>query len=173
MNFKNKNWIIWVLGALFIAPLLAASSSGAVASLSYLGQSGLPRGMRNNNPGNLRIGSSPWKGKIPVAQNQDGAFEQFEAYVWGIRAMILNLRNYFNGGFNTINKIIYKWAPPGDNNNTPAYVATVSNQTGFGPDQVLEFNQDTLKKLVRAMAYVENGRDAVTPDQFNYSWSIL
>ena len=173
MTEQTKRVILLAAGVLLVAPLLAASGSGSVATLSYLGQKSLPRGMRNNNPGNIRIGASPWKGKIPVARNTDGAFEQFEAYVWGIRAMILNLRSYFNAGTNTLRKIITKWAPSSDGNDTAAYIATVSAQTGLGPDAVLNFDQATLRKLVRAMAWVENGRDAVADDQFNYAWKLV
>ncbi|MCA9329527.1 hypothetical protein KDA11_02695, partial [Candidatus Saccharibacteria bacterium] len=36
---------------------------------------GTPRGIRNNNPGNIRISNNQWRGKIPVSQNTDGSFE--------------------------------------------------------------------------------------------------
>lgn len=173
---EAKKLALIAVGVVLALPLLAATGGGsagaALAALSYLGQAGLPRGMRNNNPGNIRISGNAWQGKIPVSSNTDGAFEQFKSYVYGIRAMILNLRSYFNNGNNTLRKIITKWAPAADNNDTAAYIFTVSAKTGFGPDQVLTFDQGTLRKLVRAMAFVENGRDAVTDQQFNYAWGL-
>lgn len=173
---EAKKLALIAVGVVLALPLLAATGGGsagaALAALSYLGQAGLPRGMRNNNPGNIRISGNAWQGKIPVSNNTDGAFEQFKTYVYGIRAMILNLRSYFNGGNNTLRKIITKWAPAADNNDTAAYIFTVSAKTGFGPDQFLTFDQGTLRKLVRAIAFVENGRDAVTDQQFNYAWGL-
>lgn len=151
-----------------------AATSASVATLSYLGQSGLPKGMRNNNPGNIRIGSSPWQGKIPNSQNTDGAFEQFTTYAYGIRAMIKNLLSYYNNGLNTLQGIIYKWAPPGDNNDSAAYVNFVALRTGLSPTQPLDLrNQTTMRKVVMAMAEMENGRPAVTTEQFNYAWTLV
>jgi len=173
MSAQVQRLILIAVAFFIVTPLLAASGAGSVATLSYLGQNNLPRGMRNNNPGNIRISSNTWKEKLPIGQNTDGAFEQFRAYVWGIRAMILNLRSYFNSGTNTIRKIITKWAPSSDGNDTDAYINTVSAQTGLAPDQVLTFDRGTLQKLVRAMAYVENGRDAVQPNQFNHAWDLI
>lgn len=148
-----------------------AATSASVATLSYLGKSGYPRGMRNNNPGNIRIGSSPWQGKIPTGQNTDGSFEQFTSYVYGIRAMIKNLLNY---NLNTIRGIVYKWAPPQDNNATEKYVDFVAIKTGLSPTQPLNLqDKNTLRKIVMAMAEMENGRPAITADQFNYAYSLI
>lgn len=184
MKKKQKNWLIAggaLLGLLFLSNRAKGATNGGngagsgVASLSYLGQSGLPRGMRNNNPGNIRISSTAWKGKVPVASNTDRAFEQFTAWVWGIRAMIKNLQSYQRDrGLNTLNQIISTWAPAADNNNTTAYVAAVSMDTGINPTQPLNLtDKNTMRKLVKAMAKVENGRTAVTDPQFDYAWSIL
>lgn len=152
----------------------SASTSASVANLSYLGQSGLPKGMRNNNPGNIRVSSNPWQGKIPLSQNTDGAFEQFTTYVYGIRAMIKNLLSYYNSGLNTLQSIIYKWAPPSDNNDTANYVNFVGIRTGFSPTQPLDLtNQTTMRKVVMAMSEMENGRPAVTTEQFNYAWGLI
>lgn len=176
---KRRDKYLLAAGAVLLALVALtgtaqAATSASVATLSYLGQSGLPKGMRNNNPGNIRVSSNAWQGKIPLSQNTDGAFEQFKAYVWGIRAMIKNLLSYYENGLNTLQSIIYKWAPPSDNNNTAAYVAFVANKTGFSPTQALDLrNQTTMRKVVMAMAEVENGRPAVTTEQFNYAWSIL
>lgn len=182
MTKKNKNWLIAggaVVGLLFLATRAKGATSNGntapgIANLSYLGQAGLPRGMRNNNPGNIRISNTPWKGKIPVSQNTDQSFEQFTAWVWGIRAMIKNLKSYQRDrGLNTLNKIISSWAPAADNNNTAAYIAAVSMETGLSPTQPLNLtDKNTMQKLVKAMAKVENSRAAVTDFQFNYAWSI-
>ena len=180
MKKSEKNWLIGlgaVVGLLVFAGRARGATGtggGAVATLSYLGQSGLPRGMRNNNPGNIRISTNAWQGKVPAGQNTDGAFEQFSAYIWGIRAMIKNLISYQQQrGLSTLRQIISTWAPSTEND-TNAYISRVSSATGIGPDQTLDLsNRGTMQKVVQAMSAVENGRPAVTPEQFAYAWSLV
>ena len=167
-----------IIGGLMAFALLAprrgnASTSLNSSGMSYLGRNDLPRGIRNNNPGNLRISSSPWQGKIPIAQNTDGAFEQFVNYSYGIRAMTKLLINYIQSGRNTISSILYRYAPPSDNNDTAAYVRAVATATGIGPETPLTVNRSVLQRLVIAMAKHENGRDAITSTQFNTAWNLL
>lgn len=176
--------IAYAVGGVLILMLLtrnkasAASSSPGAADmsllgLSYLGTNG-PRGQRNNNPGNIRISSSPWQGKVPVAQNTDGAFEQFTAYAYGVRAMIKLLQNYISAGHNTIQKIIERYAPAADNNNVAAYVNAVASRSGLSPNATLSIDYNTLSRLVPAMATHETGQsDAVTPGMLAVAWSIL
>lgn len=182
---KMEQIILGVIAAIVLLPALgmatAAGGGGgvvidnSVATLSYLGQSGLPRGMRNNNPGNIRKGATKWQGKIPLSENTDGAFEQFVAYVWGIRAMIKNLQSYQRDrGLNTLAEIISTWAPSADNNDTAAYISAVSMTTAIPPNVYLNLKDaDTMRPIIKAMTRVENGRDAVTDAQFNYAWSIV
>ena len=120
--------------------------------------SNLPRGYRNNNPLNIRIGSSAWRGK--VTPNTDGTFEQFSDLVYGYRAALVLLRGkaYINGGYNTIEKIITKWAPESDGNYTTNYIANVSRLSGIDKDAVISRNdKDALCKIVYAMSISENG----------------
>mgnify|MGYP003418327386 FL=1 len=164
-----------IVAALVLMPRNAgAATGGALAALSYLGQNGLPRGMRNNNPGNIRINSTAWQGKIPVNQNTDKSFEQFQTYAYGVRAMIKNLLTYYKrDGLTTIHGIISKWAPASEND-TAAYVQKVSRSTGFGPNQKINLESiATMRSLVLAMTAVENGRAAVTPELFNYAWNLI
>ena len=157
-----------------LAPLLAGAGnpvSTAVASLSYLGQNNLPRGMRNNNPGNIRKSANAWQGKIKAGT--DTAFEQFVTYVYGIRAMAKNLLSYKRDGLDTLTKIIYRWAPPGDNNDSAAYVNFVANRTGIGKTERINLeDKQTMSKVLRSMCQMENfggapGKpEAVTVEQF-------
>lgn len=145
---------------------------GGLASLSYLGQSGLPRGMRNNNPGNIRKGSSNWEGKIP--NGTDTAFEQFQTFAYGTRAMIYLLRKYITNGYNTLDKIINRWAPASDGNVPSNYIFSVSAQGGLVPTQILTADKETLRKLVIPMADVENGRsNVVSNEMFDLAYSML
>ncbi len=116
----------------------------------------LPRGIRNNNPGNIELGDDAWQGMLP--EQVDKRFIQFESPEYGIRALAKLLRNYESRyGINTITGIISRWAPTGENN-TRAYIQQVSKQTGFAPDEVLNLNSsDHLFRLVQAIIHHENG----------------
>ena len=75
------------------------------------------RGIRNNNPGNIRISNVKWEGKVPREKNTDGNFEQFCAPEFGIRALVMNAKNYqVKHNLWTPRAMIWKWAPPNENN---------------------------------------------------------
>lgn len=172
----SKEIIFISIAALLFLPLLGEAANGnsaALAALSYLGRAGLPRGMRNNNPGNIRKGNTPWKGKIPHNRNTDSAFEQFETYAYGIRAMIKNIVSYNRDrGIDTLRGVISTWAPSSEND-TDKYINFVALRTGIAPDETIRFDQNTLRGIVIAMAAMENGREAITPAQFNYAYSLI
>lgn len=132
-----------------------------------------PRGIRNNNPGNIRISTNAWKGKVPKEQNSDGAFEQFYRMEDGSRAMIVLIRNWIKKGTaNTIRKIISRYAPSNENN-TQGYIDSVSKMTGFAPDQVLDIDKVTLNKLFLAMTTKENGQGHITQADFEKAWPLV
>ena len=103
MKQQTKTWLLvgGVVALLFIATS-GSTATGDSADVDYRGQSGLPRGMRNNNPGNLKYFNIGWQGEV----GSDGVFSIFESYKWGIRAMMKQLFNYFNEGRDTIQTII-------------------------------------------------------------------
>lgn len=116
-----------------------------------------PRGIRNNNPGNIRWGDD-WKGLVPKSQRTDKSFCQFTAPEYGIRAMIVILRNYQRKhGLNTITGIISRWAPANENN-TQAYIDSVAKSTGVAPDQFIHTDDSRfMMKLLQAIIQHENG----------------
>lgn len=130
---------------------------------SFLGQNNLRRGIRNNNPGNIKRGSSAWKGKIPFIQSTDTTFEQFTTVEYGIRAMMVLVSNYYNkNGLKTVSAIIKKWAPAGiENPNQTKYINHVVNKipikglTATTPINVNDKN--VLLHLVLGMCEFENG----------------
>lgn len=78
------------------------------------------RGIRNNNPLNIRRGEA-WQGLSE--KQQDPSFCQFENEVYGIRAAIIIMRTYYyRYNLSTIEQVITRWAPPEDHNNTEAYI---------------------------------------------------
>lgn len=120
----------------------------------------VPRGIRNNNPLNIRKGSA-WKGERPV--QTDKAFEEFISMEYGIRAGFYLLRKYMSGyfgltqKFNTIELIIKRWAPPTENA-TRKYIDAVSKETGIPSRQKLSFdNKKVMCDIVAAMIHVECG----------------
>jgi len=112
------------------------------------------RGLRNSNPGNLRLTSIPWEGKVPNDENTDGEFEQFYNAEDGIRAMARNLLTYYGRGLDTIQKIITRYAPSNENN-TGAYIRSVEKFTGIDAKRV--YPPSEINALVKAIITHENG----------------
>ena len=117
----------------------------------------LPRGLRNNNPLNIRRTANLWQG-LSKEQN-DPDFFQFESMAWGYRAAFVVLRTYRNRyGINTVERIVRRWAPEKDGNDTEYYIRKVTVLTGLERTQIVD-EQDprTMMNLVAAMSRVENG----------------
>lgn len=123
---------------------------------SYLGQSQLPRGIRNNNPGNLVLTNIQWLGKVPNAQNTDGHFEQFTSIEYGIRAMAMDIINDIKKGKNTLSALINEYAPSFENN-TAAYIQMVSEATGIGANDFIPNTTGSIAAIIKAKLIVENG----------------
>lgn len=125
-----------------------------------------PRGVRNNNPGNIRWGDE-WKGLVAEKQRSDKSFCQFTAPEYGIRAMIIILRNYQRKhGLNTISGIIHRWAPTNEND-TQAYINSVAKATGVDPDQRIDTSDSRfMMKLLQAIIQHENGDQPYSFDVF-------
>ena len=124
------------------------------------------RGIRNNNPGNLRCSKDPWQG---LAENQtDEEFFVFKTQIYGIRALARTLIAYQDEhGLRTIGKIINRWAPANENN-TAAYIEAVSDETCFAADKPLDMHSyDDLKPLVLAIINHENGQQPYTVAQID------
>lgn len=115
-----------------------------------------PRGFRNNNPLNIRIGNV-WLGE--VKNPTDPHFEQFVDMKYGLRAAFVLLRRYIRHyKRTTIADIISAWSPSSENN-TSKYIEVVSGLMDLPTDQPLKYEDtDIMVKLVQAMCVVENGR---------------
>lgn len=124
------------------------------------------RGIRNNNPGNIRWGDE-WQGLVDKPQRTDKAFCQFTSPEYGIRAMIIILRNYQSKyGLRTITSMIKRWAPPNENN-TQAYIDSVAQATGTGADRPIDLTDSRkLFPLLQAIIRHENGSQPYGLDMF-------
>lgn len=115
----------------------------------------LPRGLRNNNPGNIEFGDFARK---RGAKGSDGRFAKFDTPEDGINAMASLLRSYQGRGRKTVRSMIARWAPEGENDSA-AYANRVAAAMGISPDQPFSFsgNPDLAAKMIGAMIDVENG----------------
>ena len=110
-----------------------------------------PRGIRNNNPLNIRKGGK-WQGLAP---EQDAAFCTFKTMEWGVRAAVKILRSYSRKGIHTIRDIIQTWAPPIEND-TNSYIQIVCSRTGYKPTFIINvYDENQVVALLLAMAFVE------------------
>ena len=133
------------------------------------------RGIRNNNPLNIRLSSDKWQGQINPSGNAnvndndnnsspkgDAEFIQFYTMEYGWRAAFVILCKTYYGKYKlrTIRDIVTRWAPAKENN-TPAYIRHVSDYTGIGPDRDLgdpQTHPTNWLLIGYAMAVMENGK---------------
>ena len=134
----------------------------------------LPRGIRNNNPLNIRRGKDQWKG-MAEAQN-DRAFVQFKSLDYGWRAAfyLLTRTYYHKYRLYTIRMIINKWAPPNENL-TSTYIENVCRLTGIAPDEPIGIPSDQPQRWMAlgvAMAIQENGTDSLDYFAMLRGWGL-
>ena len=118
-----------------------------------------PRGIRNNNPLNIRRSGDKWQGLQDLQEDRE--FCQFSEMKYGWRAAFRLLCHTYYGKYKlrTIRDIIFRWAPPKENNTT-AYIRHVSDYTGIWPDKVLDDPKTHPVQWLMigfAMAVLENG----------------
>ena len=117
------------------------------------------RGLRNNNPGNLKKSGSGWMGAVPHDRNTDPVFEQFFTMPHGVRAAVRLLSTYRSRhGLDTVRGIIERYAPPGrDSNPVNEYRDAVARELGVGLDDPLPDDDATYRRLATALFRFENG----------------
>lgn len=119
-----------------------------------------PRGIRNNNPGNI-----DFRGQSGATlERPGGRFARFETAYDGLKALSRQLMRYFEGKttgkpLQTLNDIISTWAP-GNENNTGAYIAQLSKMMGVAPDAILNLKDpQVMSSLMNGIIHHENGRN--------------
>ena len=112
------------------------------------------RGVRNNNPFNIKKTHTEWLGEV---DGPDRVFKTFKTPEDGIRAGVVLLLNYEKKyGLNTIEGIIRRFAPPNENDTT-AYINAVARSTRYHRDQPLDLRDfETMERLVKAIIKHEN-----------------
>lgn len=134
----------------------------------------LPRGLRNNNPGNIRNNDNiDWQGEIAIHEKRDFVFEEFKDRVSGYRALLKLLRNYNKiHGCRTIPDYVRRWAPEHENN-TSGYISRVCQEMGipttFVPDPD---DKSIMCAMAAAISEVENGVPAIL-SEVEAGWDAL
>ena len=131
----------------------------------------MSRGLRNLNPGNIRLGGVRYKGE--KAESSDSAFRQFEAIEWGYRAMFVVLHTYaVKHNCHTLREMISRYAPPIENH-TESYIRRVCDATHLAPDErICTTDGAVMTALVAAMSEVENGVAANMSDVWS-GWELF
>ena len=123
-----------------------------------------PRGLRNNNPGNMIWGgrldwwnaspSTIWRGMVGLDPDSYGRqFIKFDSPLNGLRALAENLLKHYQGL--TLYQIGLKWAPPEDNGGDDSYGIELANQLGVDPNTVPDLSS-WLPALLPAITKNEN-----------------
>lgn len=151
----RSNGLLWLaLGSAALLFFATKTETGRTVTRTLL-----PRGIRNNNPGNIIRSGIRWRGMAP--EQTDPKFVVFVSPEWGIRAMARLLRSYINSGHNTIRRIITRWAPPTENP-TDAYIAAVARETGLHADSPVTV--EDFPRLIAAIIRFENGEQPYSPE---------
>lgn len=149
-------------------PASAATATPAPAPVPTVSQPATtpakqsPRGIRNNNPGNLNYAGQEGSEK---EGGPGGRFAVFTSMEQGISAMVTQLKLYQSRGVDTIEKIISKYAPSSEND-TAGYIKALSQSTGKDANEKL--NLDDFKQLLPLLKGIishENGKGYVDDTQ--------
>ena len=104
------------------------------------------RGIRNNNPGNIRHGDK-WQGLS--AEQTDSEFCVFSQPEYGIRALCRILRTYQRKyGLRDVHSIINRFAPPVEND-TESYIKSVCLKLDVTPETLKGIMLNLLKAIIR------------------------
>jgi nucleoid-associated protein YgaU len=121
-----------------------------------------PRGIRNNNPGNIEYGKFA---RSMGATGSDGRFAKFPTPEQGIKALGALQKRYEDDGLLTVTQRISRWAPASENNVT-AYANAVAKKMGIDPNTPFSINDPKLgPAFVEGMIQHENGSQPYTKTQ--------
>ncbi|WP_411959432.1 structural protein P5 [Pseudomonas sp. s4] len=127
-----------------------------------------PRGVRNNNPGNIDFNPrNSWQGQLGVEVGvAKPRFARFDSPENGIRALGKLLINYRGKdgmpgvggkGIDTVLETINRWAPSNEND-TQAYAGAVAKRLGVRTTDPINIKDPaTLRGMVVSIIIHENG----------------
>ncbi|MBO5881939.1 MAG: structural protein P5 [Alistipes sp.] len=131
----------------------------------------MSRGLRNNNPGNIRRSRVRYKGE--VHPSRDPEFKEFSSVAYGYRAMFVLLDTYRSRyGLTTIRQMLNRYAPP-EENFTEGYIRYVADYSGVLPDETVDTRDERdMIPIVAAMSKIENGVAALR-DDVERGWALF
>ena len=119
------------------------------------------RGELCSNPFNIDESKNKWLGKSAI--EKDKRLEEFDEPLYGIRAGIVLLKNYYyRYGLKTVSAIYDRYAPPNEND-TEAYKSFMAKRLGVGIDEEFDFEEKVFD-LAKATIHMEQGR-VIYPDE--------
>ena len=136
-----------------------------------------PRGLRNNNPLNIRRTQTVWEHQLTGAAATDAEFCQFDHVKYGWRAALIMLTRTYYKKYHlyTIEQIIRRWAPPSENYTTK-YIDRVELLMAWPREMPLGLPGDAPERwmmLAYAMATVENGTTDIDPLPLLKAWTLV
>lgn len=132
----------------------AAAHAGHLDPTAFRG----PLNLLNDNPGNIRYGAFA---RRLGATGENHGYAVFASRGAGSRAMDALLKSYVSRGYNTLSKIIHRWAPSADDNDPDAYAKAVSKWAGVGINTPLSAGDTrTLSRVAQAMSRFEGSARA-------------
>ncbi|MCK5519235.1 MAG: structural protein [Alphaproteobacteria bacterium] len=127
----------------------------------------LPRGIRNNNPGNIRLSKTVWQGQKPAPQT-DKDFVEFTTPLYGLRALMRTLLTYYlKYNLDTVECIINRFAPPHENA-TDSYIHHIAKSLKVRrTDRIDLTSRPLMLLLARSIVLHENG---ASPSDSPFGW---
>lgn len=122
------------------------------------------RGVRNNNPFNIIVTGDRWQGQLKPMPNDK--FVRFRSIDYGIRAGINLLRTYIIKGYDTPRKIVFRYAPPSENESS-AYLNYVLQEVSTGADDKIRLSSLQFYELCHAICMYESKYDLSMTDYDN------
>jgi hypothetical protein len=155
-----------LLGALAVVVGLwlfsrTAKGQQVVSSVTqYIGDALTPRGIRNNNPGNIERSNIQWEGSIPADQVQqvlgvayDPTFEQMVSPAYGVRMIGHVLKSKVSRGLTNVDSIIRDYSAT----DQEAYIENVAGALNVDPHQDFDAVA-VLPAFAAAIIQQENGQ---------------
>jgi hypothetical protein len=159
------------------APVVPAPITPTTTSSAPEVGNGVPRGIRNNNPGNIKRSSSQWMGLADIVQmseiqRREETFCVFTEPRWGLRAMAyLLLRYQRDYACKSTWDVIKRWAPQSDNNYTLDYAQFVASRAKVGLyDSISLLDQAISVPFIGAMIKMENNKQPYSDAQLKQAF---
>ena len=125
-------------------------------------QNGLPLGLRQRNPGNIRPGAGF------IGESGDGGgYATFGSDDEGLRAIQKLLMTYGDKyDIKTLRQLANRYAPPSDNNPTDSYIDFLSDKTGIGADDEINLAESG-SSIIPAIVGFEQGQQPYSQAQID------